>query len=151
MCTDVREVSLLSPFNSLNHIWYIRPLAYLSSSSFLCWSYQNEYGYQCGLSQTNKNHFSNWTPNFLYYRQTSIIARFLALVTTMVTMVDHGNHRSNDRGNDRSNHRGNDRSNHRGYYDHYYNVNARFFIYCPEFCHIWWLLDVKWIKYYWEP
>ena len=23
----------------------------------------------------------------------------------MVTMVDHGNHRSNDRGNDRSNHR----------------------------------------------
>ena len=44
------------------------------------------------------------------------IVRFLALVTTMVTMVDHGNHRSNDRGNDRSNHR--------GYYDRYYNVNA---------------------------
>ena len=42
----------------------------------------------------------------------------------MVTMVDHGNHRSNDHGNDRSNHRGNDRSNHRGYYDRYYNVNA---------------------------
>ena len=31
----------------------------------------------------------------------------------MVTMVDHGNHRSNDHGNDRSNHR--------GYYDRYYN------------------------------
>ena len=46
----------------------------------------------------------------------SIIVRFLALVTTMVTMVDHGNHRSNNRGNDRSNHR--------GYYDHFYNVNA---------------------------
>ena len=45
-----------------------------------------------------------------------IVARFLALVTTMVTMVDHGNHRSNDRGNDRSNHL--------GYYDSYYNVNA---------------------------
>ena len=44
------------------------------------------------------------------------LARFLALVTTMVTMVDHGNHRTNDRGNDRSNHR--------GYYDRYYNVNA---------------------------
>ena len=44
------------------------------------------------------------------------IVRFLALVTTMVTTVDHGNHRSNDRGNDRSNHR--------GYYDRYYNVNA---------------------------
>ena len=35
--------------------------------------------------------------------------RFLPLVTTMVTMVDHGNHRSNDR------------SNHRGYYDGYYD------------------------------
>ena len=45
-----------------------------------------------------------------------IVVRFLALVTTMVTMVDHGNHRSNDRGNDRSNHC--------GYYDRYYNVNA---------------------------
>ena len=50
----------------------------------------------------------------------NILVRFLALVTTMVTMVDHGNHRSNDRSNDR----GNDRSNHRGYYDRYYNVNA---------------------------
>ena len=38
----------------------------------------------------------------------STVVRFLALVTTMVTMVDHGNHRSN----------------HRGYYDRYYNVNA---------------------------
>ena len=45
-----------------------------------------------------------------------IIVRFLALVTTMVTMVDHGNHPSNDHGNDRSNHCGN--------YDRYYNVNA---------------------------
>ena len=45
-----------------------------------------------------------------------IIARFLLLVTTMVTKVDQGNHRSNDRGNDRSNHC--------GYYDRYYNVNA---------------------------
>ena len=45
-----------------------------------------------------------------------MIVRFLALVTTMVTMVDHGNHRSNDRGNNHSNHR--------GYYDRYYNVNA---------------------------
>ena len=44
--------------------------------------------------------------------QKTTIVRFLALVTTMVTMVDHGNHRSNDR------------SNHRGYYDSYYNVNA---------------------------
>ena len=33
------------------------------------------------------------------------LVRFLVLVTTMVTMVDHGNHRSNDHGNDRSNHR----------------------------------------------
>ena len=46
----------------------------------------------------------------------SSLVHFLALVTTMVTMVDHGNHRSNDRGNDRSTHR--------GYYDRYYNVNA---------------------------
>ena len=52
------------------------------------------------------------------------IVRFLALVTTMVTMVDHGNHRSNDRGNDRSNHR--------GYYDRYYNVNAWFLHLLPR-------------------
>ena len=54
--------------------------------------------------------------DFSSLRYTPIIVRFLALVTTMVTMVDHGNHRSNDRGNDRSNHH--------GYYDRYYNVNA---------------------------
>ena len=41
-----------------------------------------------------------------------IVVRFLALVTMMVTKVDHSNHRSND-------HR-NHRSNHRGYYDDYY-------------------------------
>ena len=51
-----------------------------------------------------------------------IIVRFLVLVTTIVTKVDHGNHCSNDRGNDR----GNDRSNHRGYYDGYYDGNAFF-------------------------
>ena len=34
-----------------------------------------------------------------------LIVRFLALVTTMVTKVDRGNHRSNDRGNHCSNHR----------------------------------------------
>ena len=45
-----------------------------------------------------------------------IVVRFLVLVTTMVTKVDHGNHCSNDCGNDRSNHP--------GYYDRYYNVNA---------------------------
>ena len=44
--------------------------------------------------------------------------RFLALVTMMVTKVDHGNHRSNDRGNHCSNHR--------GYYDGYYDDNAFF-------------------------
>ena len=37
--------------------------------------------------------------------QITILVRFLALVTTMLTMVDHGNHRSN----------------HRGYYDGYYD------------------------------
>ena len=52
------------------------------------------------------------------------VVRFLALVTTMVTKVDHGNHRSNDRGNDRSNHR--------GYYDRYYNVNAWFLHLLPR-------------------
>ena len=41
------------------------------------------------------------------------IVCFLALVTTMVTKVDHGNHRSKDRGNHHSNHR----SNYRGFYD----------------------------------
>ena len=38
-----------------------------------------------------------------------IVVRFLVLVTTMVTKVDHSNYRSNDR------------SNHRGYYDGYYD------------------------------
>ena len=54
----------------------------------------------------------------LFYCFVYLLVPFLALVTTMVTMVDHGNpnHRSNDRGNDRSNHR--------GYYNRYYNVNA---------------------------
>ena len=36
----------------------------------------------------------------------------------MVTMVDHGNHRSNNRGNDRINHR--------GYYDRYLDGNTFF-------------------------
>ena len=57
--------------------------------------------------------FKVYLPIFFVF---DIVVRFLALVTTMVTKVDHGNHRSNNRGNDRSNHR--------GYYDHYYNVNA---------------------------
>ena len=35
-----------------------------------------------------------------------IVVRFLVLVTTMVTKVDHGNHRSNDCGNHRSNYDG---------------------------------------------
>ena len=47
---------------------------------------------------------------------TVIIVRFQLLITTMVTKVDHGNHRSNDRGNHRSNHH--------GYYDGYYNGNT---------------------------
>ena len=47
-----------------------------------------------------------------------LVVRFLALVTTMVTKVDHGNHCSNDCGNHRSNHR--------GYYDSYYNGNTFF-------------------------
>ena len=47
-----------------------------------------------------------------------VLVCFLALVTTMVTKVDHGNHRSNDRGNHRSNHR--------GYYDGYYDSNTLF-------------------------
>ena len=55
-----------------------------------------------------------------------ILVRFLVLVTTMVTKVDHGNHRSNDRGNHRSNDRGNHRSNHCGYYDGYYDDNTFF-------------------------
>ena len=38
-----------------------------------------------------------------------VLVRFLVLVTTMVTKVDHSNYHSNDR------------SNHCGYYDGYYN------------------------------
>ena len=48
-----------------------------------------------------------------FFLITYIVVSFLALVTTMVTKVDHGNHRSNDRGNHRSNHY----SNYRGFYD----------------------------------
>ena len=41
---------------------------------------------------------------YLYIRlgNSQTVVRFLALVTMMVTTVDHGNHRSNDRGNDHS-------------------------------------------------
>ena len=46
---------------------------------------------------------------FITYKYRLVVVRFLALVTTMVTKVDHSNHRSNDR------------SNHRGYYDGYYD------------------------------
>ena len=49
-------------------------------------------------------------------RTFSIVVRFLVFVTTMVTKVDHGNHRSNDHGNHRTNHR--------GYYDGYYDDNT---------------------------
>ena len=45
---------------------------------------------------------------FPIHKYYYILARFLALVTMMVTKVDHSNHRNNDR------------SNHRGYYDGYY-------------------------------
>ena len=45
-----------------------------------------------------------------------ILARSLALVTTMVTKIDHGNHRSNDHCNHRSKHH--------GYYDGYYYDNT---------------------------
>ena len=55
-----------------------------------------------------------------------VIVRFLALVTTMVNKVDHGNHRSNDRGNHRSNHR----SYYDGYYDRYLDGNTFFLQKC---------------------
>ena len=47
-----------------------------------------------------------------------LLVRFLALVTTMVTKVDHGNHRSNDCGNHHSNHP--------RYYNGYYDGNTFF-------------------------
>ena len=56
--------------------------------------------------------------NLLIVPYEIIVVRFLALVTTMVTMVDHGYHRSNDRSNDRSNHL--------GYYDRYLDGNTFF-------------------------
>ena len=62
-------------------------------------------------------------------RKMSVV-RFLALVTTMVTKVDHGNLRSNDHGNHRSNLTMVVTT----------MVNTMvihdFFIYCPVFCHI---------------
>ena len=45
------------------------------------------------------------------------LVRFLALVTTMASKVDHGNHH----GNHRSDHSSNHCSNHDGYYEHYYD------------------------------
>jgi len=48
-------------------------------------------------------HFSS-AINAIYYGLRYVsdsLVRFLALATTMVTTVDHGNHRSNDRGNNR--------------------------------------------------
>ena len=64
------------------------------------------------------NIFFSFGGNFTYISTTKlyklsysshIVVRFLVLVTTMVTKVDHSNYRSNDR------------SNHRGYYDGYYD------------------------------
>ena len=49
----------------------------------------------------------------IYSWRKNVLVRFLPLVTTMVTKVDHGNHHSNDHGN----HHGNHHSNHRGYYN----------------------------------
>ena len=58
-----------------------------------------------------------FTQKYISILDTSIIVvRFLALVTMMVTKVDHGNHSSNDRRNHRSNHH--------GYYDDYYYDNT---------------------------
>ena len=51
---------------------------------------------------------------FFFDSLGQIVVRFLVLVTTMVTKVDHGNHRSNHR------------SNHCGYYDGYYDGNTVF-------------------------
>ena len=45
----------------------------------------------------------------IQFSKMLIVVRFLVLVTTMVTKVDHSNYRSNDH------------SNHRGYYDGYYD------------------------------
>ena len=52
------------------------------------------------------NIFATACVNNLFFLFLILLARFLALVTTMVTKVDHGNHRSNDRGNNRSNDQG---------------------------------------------
>ena len=54
----------------------------------------------------------------IQFSKMLIVVRFLVLVTTMVTKVDHGNHHSNDRGNHCSNHR--------SYYDGYYGGNTFF-------------------------
>ena len=64
-----------------------------------------------------KRHKSGKTKNKNTTKK-SLLVRFLALVTTMVTKVDHCNHRSNDCGNHRSNHY--------GYYDSYYDGNTFF-------------------------
>ena len=55
-----------------------------------------------------------------------LLVRFLALVTTMVTKVDHGNHHSNNLGNHYSNHRGY----YDGYYDRYLDGNTFFLQKC---------------------
>ena len=51
----------------------------------------------------------NYTTFLVQSAMYTILVRFLVLVTTMVTKVDHSNYRSNDC------------SNHRGYYDGYYD------------------------------
>ena len=65
-----------------------------------------------------------------------IVVRFLALVTKMVTKVDHGNHCSNDSGNHHSNHH--------GYYDSYYDGNTFFveeYFVLDDFLRFWMIFD----------
>ena len=76
----------------------------------LLWNVTKIYICSCLKFQQQLNFFTGW----IFFHEVkkclfSLIVRFLPLVTTMVTKVDHSNHRSNDR------------SNHRGYYDGYYD------------------------------
>ena len=73
--------------------------------------YFNQFEQKTGLTSKMNSQLAFENPNIKHPVHSYLVVRFLALVTTMVTTVDHGNHRSNDRGNHRSNHH--------GYYDHY--------------------------------
>ena len=80
----------------------------------IIYNYSNYYNHKIKI-QNYMLKFFIWLSRKTF---VEIVVPFLALVTKMVTKVDHGNHCSNDHGNHHSNHP--------AYYNGYYDGNKWF-------------------------